>query len=66
MHSRWPSTFWRSSKHSRFIAIKCRYASLGKKYPELSDISSASPYPIFWISGVSEENKKSPEARRLG
>jgi hypothetical protein len=39
---------------------------LGKKYPELSDISSASPYPIFWISGVSEENKKSPKALSLG
>jgi hypothetical protein len=37
-----------------------------KKYPELSDISSASPYPIFWISGVSEKSKKSPEALSLG
>jgi hypothetical protein len=39
---------------------------LGKKYPELSDISSASPYPMFWISGVSEENKKSPKSLSLG
>jgi len=36
------------------------------KYPELSDISSVSPYSIFWMSGMSEENKKSSEALSLG